>query len=339
MNKDGLRVDAPGPDGKARQTVLLRPADYPQLSWGHDRDLPDMPRDALVIDGGSALHLEPAMKQLLKGESKADVITVANGLAHKERLESMRSPEGEPAGFKVHPGIAWFNGKDHPDPATPGKFVSSGGSFAVTFHDRELRSFFESVWNSNIVKLDSKAPAEGRVAEYRKAAANAGLNPLGIIFGVKLRAMLQIPGVHDLMRAICRECHDVARANGVDIGTPEELFQAACDLVDKATRDKDFHTSSYAPFAKGETTELEFINGQFSRLAGKAGVQAPLNTALNDIIKDMTAQRMARTEEGLPRYATDEQFRADPAQQLRQNRALAQLMQLASIKLGEPPGK
>jgi ketopantoate reductase len=312
----GLRVEASitGRDGKREFFQICR-REFPSVQWAHNEQVKDIADGSIVIEGGSALHLEEQIKPL-GGHKGLDILTMANGLNHRQRLEKLGD------GLSVSPGQAWFNGKDHPD-GKGGKFVSSGGHMDVNPRSEAFRDEISGLWNNDVVELRLLPPAEARAAEINKAVANACLNPLGIIFGKKMRAMDQTPGVQQLMHAITAECSSIVKLGGEDVESAEQLFKRAQGLALGVTKQKDFHTSSYAPFALGQRTELEFVNGEFARMAESLGGRAPLNEALNAMVKEMTADRA--------KFPSDEAFRADLGQQAKQAERVTALFRLAGV--------
>lgn len=133
--------------------------------------------------------------------------------------------------------------------------------------------------------LEPQWQAAMRPFVWRKAIVNAGVNPLGALYGVRNGAILDRPDLWALSQALVREA--VGLAQRARVGLPPG------DLVEttRATllRTRDNRCSMLQDVEAHRPTETEQITGRMVRLAEKLLVSMPRNESVYGRLKDLEA--------------------------------------------------
>lgn len=153
--------------------------------------------------------------------------------------------------------------------------------------------------------LDGAAPQASRSAEHlladaglapqwqaamrpflwRKAIVNAGINPLGALYGVRNGALLDRPELWSLSQALVREAVGLAERARVALPSGDLVETVRATLT--ATRDN--RCSMLQDVAAHRPTETEQITGRMVRLAEKLLVAMPRNESVYGRLKDLEA--------------------------------------------------
>lgn len=115
---------------------------------------------------------------------------------------------------------------------------------------------------------------------WGKLAINAGINPLTALLEVPNGELLERPGARQLMRAAAQETAQVAAALGVQLPYADAAEQV--EMV--ARRTAANHSSMLQDIRRGAPTEIEAISGAIARRADAAGMSAPLNWTLWNLV-------------------------------------------------------
>jgi 2-dehydropantoate 2-reductase len=130
-------------------------------------------------------------------------------------------------------------------------------------------------------------------------------NPINALSGLPLRQQLATRGYRRLLAALMREAlavmhsADIRPAKAAKL--PPRLVPWVLDLPDglflrvassMLKLDPQARSSMWEDLQRGRATEIDYINGEVVRLAAQAGVAAPLNQALVELVHRI---------EGLPR--------------------------------------
>lgn len=119
-------------------------------------------------------------------------------------------------------------------------------------------------------------------AVWKKLAANAGINAVTALTNVKNLAVAENPHA----RAVCVEAvvetARVAKAEGTDLGNPEELSAWVVEVARATGRNR---SSMGQDVDRGSPTEIEFINGAVSRLGESHGIETPVNLTLARLVR------------------------------------------------------
>lgn len=118
---------------------------------------------------------------------------------------------------------------------------------------------------------------------WSKAIVNSCINPLTAILRVRNGRLLESEVLIHLMREVCRECEEVARASGIQL--PPRAGWARVLSVAKETATNI--SSMLRDVELGRRTEIEFLNGAFCRLGSEMGVETPLNSVLAAMVSSL----------------------------------------------------
>jgi 2-dehydropantoate 2-reductase len=211
-----------------------------------------------------------ACRDWVSGETK--VLTLQNGLGNIEALREWLGPSAfggttTMGAVLVSPGVVQVSGI--------GKTVVGGdldfGS-ATT-----ISSMFQDAGIPSIVSRE----IDGEI--WAKAVVNASINPITAVLGLKNGALLKSKAICRLMSDICRECEDVASANGISMPLPP-VYERALSVA-KETADN--RSSMLRDVELGRKTEIASINGYICHLGTGAGIDTPLNRAMVAMVESL----------------------------------------------------
>jgi 2-dehydropantoate 2-reductase len=129
-------------------------------------------------------------------------------------------------------------------------------------------------------------------------------NPLNALSGLPLRAELATRGYRRVLAALMREALAVMRIAGVRparaaalppgwipwvLDLPDPLFLRVAGAMLKI--DPEARSSMWEDLQRGRATEIDYINGEIVRLAERAGIDAPLNRAVVELVHRVEAAR------------------------------------------------
>ncbi|MCI0518771.1 MAG: 2-dehydropantoate 2-reductase [Chloroflexi bacterium] len=118
---------------------------------------------------------------------------------------------------------------------------------------------------------------------WGKLVINAAINPLTAILGVSNGELLLRPSARELMLAAAREAAAVAAALGVSLPYADAPAMAA----EVARRTAANRSSMLQDVQRGAPTEVDAICGAVVRAAQRAGVPAPVNRVLWQLVEAM----------------------------------------------------
>ncbi len=139
-------------------------------------------------------------------------------------------------------------------------------------------------------------------ALWAKLGINCTITTMGALTGETLGAMLKDCRVRDAFLDIYREVVDTAEALGVElepiVANPKLLYlRKDAGLFTRFIKDTltrivgrkygKLKSSSLQSLERGRKTEIDYLNGYVVKKAREAGVDAPLNTAVVRIIKEI----------------------------------------------------
>lgn len=123
---------------------------------------------------------------------------------------------------------------------------------------------------------------------WNKLVVNCVVNPLTAIFHVRNCKILR-ESLRNVRYSIVRECVKVAEAEGVVL--PQHL----AGRIDKQLAHYANFSSMCQDLARGNRTEIDFLNGKIVQLGKKHLIQTPVNETLVSFIKFL------EREDGIPR--------------------------------------
>lgn len=121
---------------------------------------------------------------------------------------------------------------------------------------------------------------------YPKIAVNCVCNPLTIILNQNLGFIRSY--YEPLIRAICQEIYNVAKASHIELRSCEHLTQFVLDMM---SRYSEHYSSMYLDHQYGKETEINYINGGVLRIADEHGIKVPINKLLTKSILEIQEMR------------------------------------------------
>ena len=203
-----------------------------------------------------------AVKPFLRRD--ALLVSMQNGVDNVERIRSATGIEAVPA--VVYVAVAMSG---------PGRVKHSGRGDIVTTNAR-VASLFEGAGITCRVS--------GNIAPelWTKLIMNCTYNPISAIGQFRYALIRENSLTRDVMKQVVNEVVAVAKAAGVALPDPEQLFDAVLKLGEVMS----IATSSTAQdLARGKLTEIDSLNGYVVRRGAELGVPAPVNSTLYALVK------------------------------------------------------
>jgi len=252
-----------------------------RLETATPESIPDLTDTDLVLLAGKLTRLAETLHRLsTRLAPPARLLAVQNGLGIDALVERAlgRTPERGLVYFGAHvaaPGrVRYF----------PGRMRLRSGPAAAA-----LARLLES-------ELPGEVAADFRTAEWEKLAVNCIANPLAAILGVR-NAVLGDASLNGLKEALLAEVRAVARAEGIELSVTVDDFNAYI------TGPTGGNTPSMAvDLARGEPTEIEFINGAVVSLGRRQAIAVPVNAGIADLVRFL-AGKGKEAPPALPRPA------------------------------------
>lgn len=116
---------------------------------------------------------------------------------------------------------------------------------------------------------------------WDKLLVNVGINALTGITRLHNGELLEHPEIRELLTAAVKEAHEVAAAKGIKLSYDDPV--AHTEAVCAATAANK--SSMLQDILNHKQTEIDMINGAIVREAAKAGIPAPVNTVLTNLIR------------------------------------------------------
>ncbi len=253
--------------GRERTVRVAASADHRAVS---DRD-----GVIFIVKAGStraaAERLAPAV------HPGAWAMTMQNGLGNAELLAGLFGAERVLAGTTAQganpAGTARIRRAGRGD-----TFVGEFSGLATPRAERIAAMLSESGIPAEV------APGGVSALLWKKAAINAGINPLTAILRLRNGELLERPSARETMRAAVAEAAAAARSAGVDISDA-----AAVEMVETVARRTAANISSmHQDVLAGRPTEIDFICGAIAAQADKHSIPVPVNRTLLNLIRAMT---------------------------------------------------
>ena len=241
-------------------------------------EIPACPLGIVAVKGTvTEAAIEAAAPILADGA----VCSVQNGIGNEEVIAEHvpRVIRGVtlPAGHVVAPGVINMVG---PGPTWIGPFEPKPAG-----HEE-----IERLGNSlNESGLETRVRTDARGAQWTKLLFNACTNPLCALTGLTHGELCDYPPTIHLVDELLREGQAVAEALGI------ELEDDPAELVYSAGKANYRHRPSMLQdVAARRRTEIATLNGGIVRAAREAGVPAPLNRAIVDLIEGVERSWLPR---------------------------------------------
>ncbi|WP_053375486.1 ketopantoate reductase family protein [Paenibacillus sp. FJAT-27812] len=145
---------------------------------------------------------------------------------------------------------------------------------SLVFPQNMLVSMLQSAGFASFLSND----LENRI--FHKLLINAVINPLTAIFDVENGQLPEHPIREKLMRELYAESELILVNAGMSM--PKDGWQLIIDVCRQTSRNI---SSMLSDVRAGRVTEIDAINGGVARLAGKQGLEAPLNRAITELVQ------------------------------------------------------
>ncbi len=124
---------------------------------------------------------------------------------------------------------------------------------------------------------------------WKKLLVNIGINPLTALTGLRNGQILDHTEILQIQEMAVREAFEIVRLAGIDlnmdIDTCLETVRTVCRKTSKN------RSSMLQDRINKRQTEIEFITGAILKIAGKLGMQAPVNEVLTNLVIFNSAER------------------------------------------------
>jgi 2-dehydropantoate 2-reductase len=257
--RDGLRLE----DDRGMRVVRVRAAPASEL---------EAPVDVFIVLT-KAMHTAAAIasvKHLIGPETWA--VSLQNGIGNGEALATALPPARVGIGTTNLP--AGLVGPAHVRSAGHGtiRFWSMDGADAAP-----LRRLERALAGAG---FDCVATPDIAVAIWEKVAFNGALNALGAIARRANGGLDNPPG-----RAIADAAAAEAVAAATALGVPVDAARIATRIDGALTQHRAHQGSMLQDVLAGRPTEIDFINGAIVRAAEGAGLAAPVNRTLLQLMR------------------------------------------------------
>ncbi|KAF9430866.1 hypothetical protein BGZ94_003039 [Podila epigama] len=175
--------------------------------------------------------------------------------------------------------------------------------------DLRTRSLYETLSSferlSSDMNLKLLTPAHLLTLQLSKLAVNSSVNPIGTVLEVQNGELLTRTNANEAVRALLRECHQIMSHSAEYQALPKRLQDTFLSL--EALTETTFsilkssasnRCSTLQDFLRGSTTsEIDYMNGYFIKMAERSGVEAPLNHMVTENVKQKFALAAAARNE------------------------------------------
>jgi 2-dehydropantoate 2-reductase len=264
LNRDGLRVS-----GKHEFHALLKATTQPD-------ELPDCD---LGIVATKATQVEGSIALVGCRFNRGAVISAQNGLGSEEIIAAHTRGQ-------VIRGTTFMSGTKHSD--THVQYELDTATWLGPFEPRHTPYALvkESADLINASGLKAEALQDARPAQWSKLIFNASVNGVAALTGLPHSPHFadesEFASLGHLLHELIEEGKSVAAAVGVELHEDPWAMNRIGALTN--------HPPSMLYDVRNRLpTEIDFLSGAIAREAGRAGVQAPLHTAVYRLIKGKEA--------------------------------------------------
>jgi 2-dehydropantoate 2-reductase len=229
-------------------------------------EIKSIPKKALILLTTKAYDSAEAIRRIRKLLKKDTAILVLqNGIGNEETVRRLVAKKGT-----VLRGLTTMAAEFQ----KPGrvKFWSGETIIESLGDSRKIVRFF------NQCGLKSRLSDNINREVWNKLVVNCMVNPLTALFHVRNCEVLG-KSLRNVRYSIVSECIKVAEAEGVVL--PQHLARR----IDKQLVHYTNFSSMYQDLARGNRTEIDFLNGKIIELGKKHLIQTPINEMLVSFIK------------------------------------------------------
>ena len=250
-------------------------------------DADDLPAPALIVIATKATQVEAACALIAGRGAGASVMTVQNGLGAEELVT-------EAGAWPVISGVTFMSGIRHHDTQVQYELDTPTwlGPYARAPADRAL---VEHVARLLVAAgLQAEAFDDLLPVQWSKLIFNATVNTVATMTDlphVGLYARRDDPAdLGHLVHGLVEEGRRIAEAAGVELhDDPWEMNVLAVTRGETDQGDYAHVPSMLADVRVGQRTEVDFISGALVRAAEQYGVDAPLHTAMYQLVRGREA--------------------------------------------------
>ncbi|MBZ5721128.1 MAG: 2-dehydropantoate 2-reductase [Acidobacteriia bacterium] len=264
LNRDGLRVS-----GKHDFHVTLKATTRPE-------ELPDFD---LGIVATKATQVEDSITPVGKRFDRGAVISAQNGLGSEEIIAAHTRGQ-------VIRATTFMSGTRHSD--THVQYELDTATWLGPFEDRHTPYALVKQAADLIVAggLKAEALSDARPAQWSKLIFNASVNGVSALTGLPhsphFADEAQFSDLGHLLHALIEEGKTVAAAAGIELHEDPWAMNQLGAMTNHPT-------SMLYDVRHQLPTEVDFLSGAIAREAERAGVPAPLHTAVYRLIKGKEA--------------------------------------------------
>jgi len=274
IQNHGVVLEEQGAKESVRLSVFLNPAEAGTADIA-----------ILAVKAYDTKGALPSVVSLL-GKDGA-VLTLQNGIGNAQILAGTLGADRVLLGTTAHGSNVVFPG--HVRHAGVGDTLLGETSGACSQRAEDVAACFTSGG------IASRAVENAPGFLWLKLFINVAINPLTALLQVRNGALLDIPGVPEMMHRVVSEAEAVARARGIEVPCKDVMKKTG--QISRATGANV--SSMLQDIRAGRRTEIDFINGAVARLGGETGVPTPYNEVLAAAVKALE-ERAKLPPEKLP---------------------------------------
>jgi 2-dehydropantoate 2-reductase len=212
------------------------------------------------------------------------VVSLQNGVRNPDRLRAALAPR------PIVPGIVSFN------VVSRGNGLFHRATSGPLMLGEQPAARARAVIAALAAALEVETRADLGPDQWTKLLVNLN-NAVSALSGAPTRSILLSPGYRRVLAAIVEEAVRVARAahvptarlRGVPVGLMPRILRLPTPLVRLVVGaqikvDPEARSSMWEDLTRGRPTEVDYLNGEIVDLARRAGVEAPLNRRVVELV-------------------------------------------------------
>lgn len=237
-------------------------------------------RFELVILAVKSYSTDDALSDISSCVDRSTVLlSLQNGLDNEQRMEK-RFPANPIVGGTTSIGVIYHS-------ANQVELTGTGRTVVGGYNDAGKEAAARVAEALSSGGLPTEVTRGIREEIWAKGIINSAINPLTAITGLRNGSLLEVPELHEMMRAVAEESASVARATGITL--PDDDPVARVEEVASMTAGN--RSSMLQDILNGRRTEVDAINGALARTGEAVGVPVPLNSALRTLVLGIEMSR------------------------------------------------
>jgi 2-dehydropantoate 2-reductase len=208
-------------------------------------------------------------------QNQTMVVSLQNGLDNIEKIKKYIDKNQILAGVTTQGSLF----------SKPGEIIHTGkGKTILGELDGSLSKRLERlVILFNEAGIKTKISNDIQKEIWRKAIINSSINPLTAFLRCPNGYLLYNPLLEKLVEYICKESTHIAVSEGIKV-TSEEMIEKTKEVIRDTSKN---YSSMFQSIQQGKKTEIESINGIFSRTALAHNIDGSLNNILFELITSL----------------------------------------------------